>query len=217
VSVPTPAFSFCTPDRSTAPYPGSPVPFVPVAVLNFLVEFQGETAGRSAGLRRVAWGSAAVVVAVVTSVALAACGSSKKSSSSSSSSSKSSSSSSGSGAINGAGSTLAAPIYQQWGMTLKSQGLTANYNPVGSGAGQTQLEAATIDFAGSDPALKSSDKAKMKGPVLQFPVAFGAITVSYNLSGVKSGLKLDGTTIANITISLSGPGQNTVAASWAST
>ena len=40
----------------------------------------------------------------------------------------------------------------------------------------------------------------MKGPALQFPVAFGAITVSYNLSGVKSGLKLDGPTLANIFI-----------------
>ncbi len=38
----------------------------------------------------------------------------------------------------------------------------------------------------------------MKGPVLQFPVAFGAITVSYNLSGIKSGLKLDGPTLADI-------------------
>ncbi len=38
----------------------------------------------------------------------------------------------------------------------------------------------------------------MKGPAFQFPVAFGAITVSYNLSGVKSGLKLDGPTIADI-------------------
>ena len=38
----------------------------------------------------------------------------------------------------------------------------------------------------------------MKGPVLQFPIAFGAITVSYNLSGVKSGIKLDGTTLADI-------------------
>ena len=38
----------------------------------------------------------------------------------------------------------------------------------------------------------------MKGPVLQFPVAAGAITVSYNLSGVKSGLKLDGPTVAKI-------------------
>jgi phosphate transport system substrate-binding protein len=100
--------------------------------------------------------------------------------------------------VNGAGSTLAAPIYQQWGSTLKSSGLTINYNPVGSGTGIADLQTATANFAGSDPALKSSDKSKMKGPVLQFPVAFGAITVSYNLSGVKSGLKLDGPTIANI-------------------
>ncbi|HUE28016.1 MAG TPA: phosphate ABC transporter substrate-binding protein PstS, partial [Solirubrobacteraceae bacterium] len=100
--------------------------------------------------------------------------------------------------INGAGSTLAAPIYQQWGSTLKSQNLTVNYNGVGSGAGVVDLQTATVNFAGSDPALKSADTAKMKGPVLQFPVAFGAITVSYNLSGVKSGLKLDGTTVANI-------------------
>jgi phosphate transport system substrate-binding protein len=138
-----------------------------------------------------------VVVAAVASAGIAACGSSNKST-------NSSSSSSGSGAgttdatLNGAGSTLAAPIYQQWGSNLKSSGLTVNYNPVGSGAGAADLETATADFAGSDPALKASDKAKMKGPVLQFPVAFGAITVSYNLSGVKSGLKLDGPTIANI-------------------
>ena len=38
----------------------------------------------------------------------------------------------------------------------------------------------------------------MKGPALQYPVAFGAITVSYNLSGIKSGLKLDGPTLADI-------------------
>jgi len=93
---------------------------------------------------------------------------------------------------------LAAPIYQQWGSTLKNQGLTINYNPVGSGAGIADLQTATVQFAGSDPALKSTDTAKMKGPALQFPVAFGAITVSYNLPGIKSGLKLDGPTIANI-------------------
>ena len=144
-------------------------------------------------------------LAALASLALAACGSSSSSSTSSSSapsssasSSSSSSSSGASGTLSGAGSTLAAPIYQQWGSTLKGQGLTINYDPVGSGAGQTQLAGATVQFAGSDPALKAADKAKMKGPVLQFPVAFGAITVSYNLSGVKSGLKLDGPTIAKI-------------------
>ena len=119
----------------------------------------------------------AVAALVAASLGVAACGSSSSSSTSSApaaSGSSSTSAGSASGTINGAGSTLAAPIYQQWGSTLKGQGLTVNYNPVGSGAGQTQLEGATVDFAGSDPALKPADKAKMKGPVLQFPVAFGA-------------------------------------------
>src|ERR1700761_4142777 len=133
---------------------------------------------------------------------VAACGSSGSSSRSSSGAAAASSSSSSGGnvsaTINGAGSTLAAPIYQQWANTVKSNGLTVNYNPVGSGAGQTQLASATVGFAGSDPALKPADKKTMKGPVLQFPVAAGAITVSYNLPGVKSGLKLDGPTIADI-------------------
>jgi phosphate transport system substrate-binding protein len=133
------------------------------------------------------------MIAVTAAVGIAACGSS-----SSSSSGSSSGGSTASGTLNGAGSTLAAPIYQQWGSTLKGEGLTVNYNAVGSGAGIAGLQTATVDFAGSDPALKSADTAKMKGPVLQFPVAFGAITVSYNLPGIKSGLKLDGPTLANI-------------------
>ena len=93
-------------------------------------------------------------------IRVAACGSSSNSSSapapssgsSSSTSSGSSGSSGASGTINGAGSTFAAPIYQQWGSTLKGQGLTVNFNAVGSGAGIAQLQSATVDFAGSDPA-----------------------------------------------------------------
>ena len=150
---------------------------------------------------------AMLAVVAASSLAVAACGSSKSSSSSggaaassssSSGGSNSSSSSGGSGTINGAGSTLAAPIYQQWASTLKGQGVTVNFNPVGSGAGQTELETATVDFAGQRPVAEASGHGKMKGAVLQFPVAAGAITVSYNLSGVKSGLKLDGPTIAKI-------------------
>ena len=151
-------------------------------------------------LRRIA----AFAAMIAGSTAIVACGSSSSTTTGSGGSSATTSGSSGSsgsvakGTINGAGSTLAAPIYQQWGSTLKGQGLTVNFNPVGSGAGQTALASATVDFAGSDPSLAPADKAKMKGPVLQFPVAAGAITVSYNLSGVKSGLKLDGPTVAKI-------------------
>ena len=150
-----------------------------------------------------------VAVSLAAALAIAACGSSSSSSSSSAGgsggSTGSSSASGGSSSskvspatLNGAGSTLAQPIYQQWGSNLKSQGLTINYNGVGSGTGIADLQTATVDFAGSDPALKAEDKKGMKGDVLQFPVAFGAITVSYNLPGVKSGLKLDGPTLADI-------------------
>jgi phosphate transport system substrate-binding protein len=157
----------------------------------------------------------AVAVSLTAALAIAACGSSSSSTGSGSAGGggstgtfsapggSSSSSGSGGGAIsggtlNGAGSTLAQPIYQQWGSNLKRKGLTVNYNGVGSGAGVADLQTATVDFAGSDPALKAEDRKGMKGDVLQLPVAFGAITVSYNLPGLRSGLKLDGPTLANI-------------------
>ena len=135
------------------------------------------------------------VLLVASALGVAACGSSSKSSSSSSTAAKPSGPAA---TINGAGSTFAAPIYQQWGSSLSSQGVTVNYNPVGSGAGIAQLQAGTVDFAGSDPAEKPAEIKAGKGPVAQFPIGFGAITISYNLPGVKSGLKLDGKTIADI-------------------
>jgi phosphate transport system substrate-binding protein len=102
--------------------------------------------------------------------------------------------------LNGSGSTFAAPIYQEIGSTLKGQGLTINYQPVGSGQGIADLTNKSIVFAGSDPPMKDEEvsAAKKNGTPVHFPTAFGAITVSYNLDGVKSGLKLDGPTIANI-------------------
>jgi phosphate transport system substrate-binding protein len=123
---------------------------------------------------------------------LAACGKSSSSSSSSGTSTSSSSST-----ISGAGSTFAAPVYQQWG---SGSSLTVNYQPVGSGAGITALEGKTVDFGASDPPLKPADIATFEkvGPVQQIPMFFGAITVSYNVPGLKTGLKLDGKTIADI-------------------
>jgi phosphate transport system substrate-binding protein len=145
-------------------------------------------------MKFLAAGSAAMLA-----VGVSACGSSSSSSSSSGSTSSSSGSSSSKAVtLNGAGSTFAAPIYQQVQGDLKNQGITENYQPVGSGAGVAQLTAGTVDFAGSDPALKPTEAKALKSTPLQVPFAFGAITVSYNLSGVKSGLKLDGKTIADI-------------------
>jgi phosphate transport system substrate-binding protein len=138
----------------------------------------------------------ALVAAVVLATGASACGSSNKKADTSASSG---SGSGASGTVNGAGSTFAAPIYQQWGNALKDKGITVNYQPVGSGAGIAQLAAGTADFGASDPALTPEDRATFKkGAAVQIPMAFGAITVAYNLSGVKKGLKLDGATVADI-------------------
>jgi phosphate transport system substrate-binding protein len=141
----------------------------------------------------------AVATAGVVAVAVSACGSSSNNSSSTSSGGGSSSSSVNA-TLNGSGSTFAAPIYQQLGSELKGKGLTINYQPVGSGQGISDLTNKSTLFAGSDPPMKPEEiaAAKKNGQPVHVPTAFGAITVSYNLSGVKSGLKLDGPTIANI-------------------
>jgi phosphate transport system substrate-binding protein len=138
----------------------------------------------------------AILGATALSLVLAACGSS--SSTSSSSSSAAASSPSSSATISGAGSTFAAPVYEQWGSQIS--GLTVNYQAVGSGAGVTALAGKTVDFGASDPPLKAPEEtelAKVGEPVM-VPMFLGAITVSYNLPGVKSGMKLDGATLADI-------------------
>jgi phosphate transport system substrate-binding protein len=122
---------------------------------------------------------------------LAACGGKKSSSGPATSTS--------SATISGAGSTFAAPVYEQWASA--QSGLTVNYQSVGSGAGITTFESKTVDFAASDPPLKPEDEeaiAKNGSPAVQIPMFLGAITVSYNLPGVQSGVKLDGKTIADI-------------------
>jgi len=101
--------------------------------------------------------------------------------------------------ISGAGSTLAAPVYQEWATRLADRGVTLNYQGVGSGAGVASFTTGTVDFAASDPPLNDDEiKAIAGSPPVHVPTVFGAITVSYNLPGVKSGLKLDGETIAAI-------------------
>lgn len=103
--------------------------------------------------------------------------------------------------ITGAGSTFAAPLYGQLGSEYKSKtNTTINYQAVGSGAGIAQFIANTVNYGATDVALKDSEiaQAKSNGTPLNIPVAFGAVTVAYNIPGVEAGLKLDGPTIANI-------------------
>ena len=123
-----------------------------------------------------ALGSAAAIA-----MGVAACGSSNDSSTGGSSSSST--------ALNGAGSTFQAPLVSEWASRFKdSSGITVNYQPVGSGAGIAQLTAGTVDFAGSDAVMKPEEIAagRDKGTPVHLPIALGAVTVSYNLEGVRA-------------------------------
>jgi phosphate transport system substrate-binding protein len=142
----------------------------------------------------------ALATAGALALGVSACGSSDNSSSSSTGAAAGGSSGTVNATLNGSGSTFAAPIYQQLGSELKSKGLTINYQPVGSGQGISDLTNKSTVFAGSDPPMKDEEvsAAEKNGQPVHVPTAFGAITVSYNLDGVKSGLNLDGPTIADI-------------------
>jgi phosphate transport system substrate-binding protein len=145
----------------------------------------------------------AASAAAVLALGVAACGSNDESPSGGGSSSGSSSGSAKQGGtINGAGATFPAPVYTEWAARFKdSTGTTVNYQAVGSGGGIAQFSAGTVDFGATDAAMKPDEEAtaKKKGsdPV-HVPTVLGAVTVSYNVSGLDKGLKLDGATIADI-------------------
>jgi len=147
--------------------------------------------------RWLAAGAAAVLV-----LGVAACGSNDESpSGGASGGSSSSSGAKQGGTINGAGATFPAPVYTEWAARFKdSTGTTVNYQAVGSGGGIAQFTAGTVDFGATDAAMKPEEEAaaKKKGDPVHIPTVLGAVTVSYKVSGVDKGLKLDGATIADI-------------------
>jgi phosphate transport system substrate-binding protein len=123
----------------------------------------------------------------------AACGSSGSSGSSSGGGGASSST-----VLNGAGSTLVAPLISQWEPDYaKSAGITITYGAVGSGGGIDAITQRNVDFGASDAPL-TSDQATACKNCLLIPWALGATVVTYNVKGVPNKLKLDGPTVANI-------------------
>jgi phosphate transport system substrate-binding protein len=105
------------------------------------------------------------------------------------------------GTINGAGATFPQPVYDEWGKQIKDKaGVTVNYQGIGSGGGVAQFTAGTVDFGATDSAMKDEEvtAAKKKGEPVHIPSVFGAVTMAYNVEGVQKGLKLDGSTAADI-------------------
>ena len=87
-------------------------------------------------------------------------------------------------ALNGAGATFPAPIYQRWFQDYaRTSGNRVNYQSVGSGAGVRQFIAGTVDFGASDEPISAADAAKVKRGVVQIPMVGGTIAVAYNKPG----------------------------------
>lgn len=104
---------------------------------------------------------------------------------------------SASAALTGAGSTLVAPLLENWrnGFEIK-EGIPVKYAAVGSGAGISQITARTVDFGASDAPLTPEQATACNGCV-QIPWALSATGVGYNVPGVKK-LNLTGKILAGI-------------------
>ncbi len=101
--------------------------------------------------------------------------------------------------INGAGATFPYPIYSKWfdAYAKVDPSVRFNYQSIGSGGGQKQILAQTVDFGASDGPMSDDNLAKAPGKLLHIPTVAGADVVTYNLPG-NPALKFDADTIAGI-------------------
>jgi phosphate transport system substrate-binding protein len=101
--------------------------------------------------------------------------------------------------INGAGATFPYPIYSKWfdEYAKVDPSVRFNYQSIGSGGGQKQILAQTVDFGASDGPMSDANLAKAQGKLLHIPTVAGAVVITYNLPGDPA-LKLDGPTLTAI-------------------
>jgi len=85
--------------------------------------------------------------------------------------------------INGAGATFPYPIYSKWfdAYTQVDPSVRFNYQSIGSGGGQKQIIARTVDFGASDGPMSDENLAKAPGKILHIPTVAGAVVITYNL------------------------------------
>ena len=87
--------------------------------------------------------------------------------------------------INGAGATFPYPIYSKWfdEYAKVDPSVRFNYQSIGSGGGQKQILAQTVDFGASDGPMSDDNLAKAPGKILHIPTVAGAVVITYNLAG----------------------------------
>jgi len=101
--------------------------------------------------------------------------------------------------LNGAGASFPAPLYQLYATEIKKDHpeLTINYQAIGSGGGVRQTIAGTVDFGGSDAAMKDSEIEKVSRGIILVPTAGGAVAIPFNVPGVNE-LRLSRQTLGEV-------------------
>jgi phosphate transport system substrate-binding protein len=100
--------------------------------------------------------------------------------------------------LRGAGSTFVSPLVSTWVQPYEAAtGVHVDYNPIGSGGGIQAITNRTVDFGASDAPL-TPDQFNACNGCVQIPWALSSTSVSYNLPGVSTHLKITGPAIANI-------------------
>jgi phosphate transport system substrate-binding protein len=88
--------------------------------------------------------------------------------------------------VKGAGATFPEPLYQVWIKDFNDShpGIQLSYSGVGSGQGKKNVIDGTVDFGGSDAAMKKDEMDKVDKGVVLLPMTAGAIVLIYNLKDI---------------------------------
>jgi phosphate transport system substrate-binding protein len=98
----------------------------------------------------------------------------------------------------GAGATFPAPLYtKMFDAYYQETGVKVNYQAIGSGGGQAQLTARTVDFGASDAFMTDEQLKTVPAAIVHIPIVAGAVVLTANLPGDPA-LKLTGDIIADI-------------------
>ncbi len=105
--------------------------------------------------------------------------------------------------LNGAGATFPAVIYSKWFDVYHNKtGIEFNYQSIGSGGGIKQVTEGTVDFGASDAFLTEQQMAEIKEKrgtdIIHIPTVMGAVVITYNVSGVGTGLHITPDVLAGI-------------------
>ncbi len=102
--------------------------------------------------------------------------------------------------LHGAGSTFAAPLYQEWFESFQQQhpGIRISYDAVGSGLGMQLLSENKVDFAASDVPQPDQGPSQSGAGFRRIASVLGGVVPIYNLKGLTQNLKFTPEALAGI-------------------